>query len=86
MTANIIQIGNSRGVILPTEILRQMRLTLKSAVNIDVTNEYIVIKAAPRRGWEESAKEMAKAGDDKLLMPVVFGEENLEWWEWDEGK
>ena len=86
MTANIVQIGNSRGIILPSEILRQMRLTLKSAVNIEVTNEHIVIKATPRQGWLESAKEMAQAGDDRLLMPVVFEEENIDWWKWDEEK
>jgi len=86
MTANIIQIGNSRGLILPSDILRQMRLTLKSVVNIEVTNEQIVIKSIPRQGWADSAKEMAQAGDDKLLMPVVFEDENTDWWKWDEEK
>ena len=32
MVTNIIQIGNSKGIILPSEILKQLRLSLKSAV------------------------------------------------------
>ena len=31
MVTNIIQIGNSKGIILPSEILKQLRLSLKSA-------------------------------------------------------
>ena len=86
MTSNIIQIGNSRGVILPADILRQLSLTLKSAINIEVADEKIVIKPAPRQGWAEAAKEMAQNGDDELLMPVVFEDEDLSWWQWDEAK
>ena len=34
MVTNIIQIGNSKGIILPSEVLKQLRLSLKSAVRI----------------------------------------------------
>ena len=34
MVTNIIQIGNSKGIILPSEVLKQLRLSLKSAVSI----------------------------------------------------
>ena len=36
MVTNIIQIGNSKGIILPSEILKQLRLSLKSAVSISL--------------------------------------------------
>ena len=34
MVTNIIQIGNSKGIILPSEILKQLRLSLKSTVSV----------------------------------------------------
>ena len=39
MVTNIIQIGNSKGIILPSEILKQLRLSLKSAVSISAQSE-----------------------------------------------
>ena len=84
MTSSIIRIGNSQGVILPADILRQMSLSLKSAISIEVADEKIVIKAAPRQGWAEAAKEMARNGDDAPLMPDIFADENLDWWQWEE--
>ncbi len=45
MVTNIIQIGNSKGIILPSEILKQLRLSLKSAVSISLDGNNIVIKA-----------------------------------------
>ena len=55
MVTNIIQIGNSKGIILPSEILKQLRLSLKSAVSISLDGNNIVIKAQPRQGWAEAA-------------------------------
>lgn len=84
MRTNIISIGNSKGVILPSSILKELKLSLKSSVQILVENDTIVIKAAPRQGWEEAAMEMRTNGDDKLLMPDVFENENLEEWTWED--
>ncbi len=50
MVTNIIQIGNSKGIILPSEILKQLRLSLKSAVSVSLDGNNIVIKAQPRQG------------------------------------
>ena len=36
MVTNIIQIGNSKGIILPSEILKQLRLSLKSTVSVSL--------------------------------------------------
>ena len=68
MVTNIIQIGNSKGIILPSEILKQLRLSLKSAVSISLDGNNIVIKAQPRQGWAEAAKRAHENGDDELLM------------------
>ena len=55
MVTNIIQIGNSKGIILPSEILKQLRLSLKSTVSVSLDGNNIVIKAQPRQGWAEAA-------------------------------
>jgi len=77
MVTNIIQIGNSKGIILPSEILKQLRLSLKSAVSVSLDGNNIVIKAQPRQGWAE-----AENGDDELLIPDVFEDEKFEDWTW----
>lgn len=82
MITNIIQIGNSKGVILSSDLLRRLGLSLKSAVNISVEGDSIVIKAQPRQGWAEAAKRAHENGDDKLLIPDVFEDEKFEDWTW----
>jgi antitoxin component of MazEF toxin-antitoxin module len=81
MTANIINIGNSKGLILPITILKRLRMTAKTAVEIEVTDDYILIKKVQHReGWAASAKKQHLAGDDQLLieeLPTDF--ENTEW-------
>ena len=73
MVTNIIQIGNSKGIILPSEILKQLRLSLKSTVSVSLDGNNIVIKAA---------KRAHENGDDELLIPDVFEDEKFEDWTW----
>ena len=80
MVTNIIQIGNSKGIILPSEILKQLRLSLKSTVSVSLDGNNIVIKAQPRQGWAEAAKRAHENGDDELLIPDVFEDEKFEDW------
>ena len=79
MKTNIINIGNSQGIILPAVLLRKLKLSFKSTVEIDVNNGAIIIKPEPRQGWAEAAKQMHAANDDLLLddLPTEF--ENEEW-------
>jgi len=35
-------------------------------------------KAAPRAGWDESARQVAAAGDDSLTMPEFANDEDAE--------
>lgn len=82
MQTNIIQIGNSKGVILPAEILKQLSLSTKSAVNVSLEGNSIIIKAQPRQGWEEDAIRLQAEGQDDLLIPDVFEDEKFEDWVW----
>lgn len=56
MKSSIIKIGNSSGLILPQSILKQLNLTTRSVVSIQLEGESIVIKPGPRQGWAEAAK------------------------------
>lgn len=83
MKANIIRIGNSRGVRLPKALLEQTGLN--GEVDLKATNDSIVIRprsSKPRAGWAKSFKELAASGQDKLLDPVTSTEWDKDEWEW----
>ncbi len=67
MRANIVRIGNSRGIRIPKALLEQCRLG--STVDLDVENGNLVIRPAetPRLGWDDAFRRMAERGDDELL-------------------
>jgi antitoxin MazE len=73
MKAQLIQIGNSRGIRIPKAILLQCEIS--GEVNLAVKGRQIILSPLPekpRQGWREAAAEMAAAGDDALLIPDVF--------------
>ena len=82
MKTNIINIGNSQGIILPSMLLRQLKLSFKSTVQVEIDNGTIIIKPDPRQGWAEAAKQMNDAGDDKLIMDDFPNEFDKEEWTW----
>jgi len=82
MKANIINIGNSQGVIIPSILLRKLNLSFKSSVQLEVQNGTIIIKPAARQGWAEAAVEMHAAGDDQLLLDDTLTDFDKEEWTW----
>lgn len=82
MKTNIINIGNSQGIILPSVLLRQLKLSFKSTVQIEIDNGTIIIKPDPRQGWAEAAKQMHAVGDDALLLGDLPNEFDKEEWTW----
>ncbi|KAA6323987.1 hypothetical protein EZS27_026625 [termite gut metagenome] len=84
METIIVQIGNSKGIILPSGILKKLKLSLKSPVNIMIEGEKIVIEQHPRAGWAEAFQRIAELGEDKLLIPDVFEDETFDDIPWDE--
>jgi antitoxin MazE len=80
MEVAVIKIGNSRGIRLSKTLLE--RYNIKDTVDLIMEKGQIVIKplSKPRKGWEESFKEMSENGDDRLLFNDVFDDENLEEW------
>jgi antitoxin MazE len=82
MKANIINIGNSQGIIIPSMLLRKLNLSFKSSVQLEVENGSIIIKPAPRQGWETAALEMHAAEDDKPLLADSMTDFDKEEWTW----
>lgn len=82
MRITIRRIGNSKGMIIPTAMLQQ--LGLESEAEVSIEDGALVVRApakAPRSGWEQASKEIAKHGDDALLIPE-FGnadDDQLQW-------
>jgi antitoxin MazE len=83
MKSSIRNIGNSKGIIIPQGFLKQCYI--EEEVNIEVKDNHIIITPVnnvKRKGWADAFKEMAKNGDDELLLPDVFEDEDLADWKW----
>jgi antitoxin MazE len=80
MEASIIKIGNSKGIRLGKGLLE--RYNIKDTVELILEENQIIIKplTKPRHKWGEAFKEMNDKGDDHLLMPDIFEDENPEEW------
>ena len=82
MKANIINIGNSQGIILPAMLLRKLNLSFRSPVRVEINDGAIVIKPEPRQGWATAAQQMHVAEEDKLFLDDFTNEFDKEEWAW----
>ncbi len=79
----IIRIGNSQGIRIPKVLLDQTGLG--EEVELEAQEGQIVIRPLehPRAGWDEQFRQMAEAGDDKLLDPDLTGLSSFDQGEWE---
>ena len=77
MLIDIIKIGNSKGVRIPANVLRE--LGFKDKVEFVVEGNNIILKPTKeiRIGWDKAFKEMNKNKDDALII-----DENLDCEDW----
>jgi antitoxin MazE len=80
MEIPIIRIGNSKGIRLSKTVLEQYHIT--DSIELVMEEDCIVLKpmAKPRTGWDEVFSRMHDNGDDQLLIPDVFQDEEFEEW------
>lgn len=80
MDVSVIPIGNSKGIRLTKTLIE--RYNIGDTVELIMEKDYIILKpkTEPRKGWGEAFKEMHEQGDDQLLIPDVFEDENGEEW------
>ena len=67
MKAQIIQIGNSKGIRIPRLYLEQCEL--EGEVELEAQPGQLIVRPAggARHGWASAFEKMAKYGDDALL-------------------
>ena len=83
METNIITIGNSKGIIIPSKLLKIGGF--KSIVNLEINEGKLVISPSKkvREGWEESIKmEIDKNGQPNSLLPDFLDDEQENDWQW----
>src|SRR4030095_15805138 len=69
MHVTIRQIGNSQGVVIPKPLLAQ--LGLQGEAEMSLEGDAIVLRRPARQaraGWAEAARQIARQGDDGLVM------------------
>ena len=82
MKAQLIQIGNSRGVRLPKAVLEEAQLG--DEVDLKAEPGCIVIRSVrrTRAGWAAAARQMREHGEDHLLEPSGATRFDREEWKW----
>jgi antitoxin MazE len=80
MKKRIIDLGNSKGLILNKTILE--KYNINEEVELILEKEHLIIKPIerPRKNWIEAFKKMHEEGDDKLIMGDIFENEEFEEW------
>lgn len=82
LNVTIPQVGNSRGILIPKPMLRQ--LGLEDAAEITLEGDAIVLRKPrrqPREGWADAAKLIGDDADDGLVMGSLAneGDQELVW-------
>ena len=84
MKAKIIKIGNSKGIRLPNELIKEYKL--EEEVTIELREDCIVLKPVvidPRAGWEEIYKKMDHTPTQEDKDWIEFGNKfDEEEWTW----
>ena len=83
METNIINVGNSKGIIIPAKILKL--LGIKDKVQVLVEGDQMIIKPLdtnPRTNWEAQFMQADFNDDQSELIPDVFEDEKFDDWTW----
>lgn len=83
MEANIIKVGNSKGIIIPSKFLKLIGLTDKVIIEVE-DNKLIIepIEDNVRSDWNELFAKANSKDDREILIPDVFENETFEDWTW----
>lgn len=82
MKAQIIRIGNSRGIRLSKSILEETGF--REVVELQIVSGGLLLRPGrkTREGWAEAAREMAERGDDTPLLSDDTGRTRFDRDEW----
>jgi antitoxin MazE len=79
MRANLVKVGNSKGIIIPSALLNTCEL--KDAVELQVKGKTLVIAALkePRAGWFDT---YVPEKDEADLLAGIPLDEDTDEWQW----
>ncbi len=82
MKANLVRIGNSKGIRIPRALIEQYQFG--DVVELEPRRGQLLIRPAkkPRQGWDESFARMARLGDDGLIDHGRIGSSKWDRTEW----
>ena len=82
MKAQIVRIGNSRGIRLPKTLLQEAQLGNEVELQAEPGRILIPKSAKPRAGWSEAAQRMREREEDRLIDPPTPTHFDKEEWTW----
>ena len=83
MKIKLISIGNSKGIRIPSSVIK--RCGLGDELEMSIENGVIVLAPVRgvREGWSAALEKMAAVGDDAPLVPDALENEfDAEGWTW----
>ncbi len=82
MLINLIKIGNSKGIRIPSYVIKECNI--KDKIELEIDENMIIIRAVekPRADWDGGFRRMHKNKDDKSIIDEEVGIDNGEW-EWE---
>jgi antitoxin MazE len=84
MKANIIQIGNSKGIRIPKALLEQTGFGQE--VELEVIDQKIIIHSVvrSRQGWDQKFKLLVENQEDRVsnLEDLIENQFDRDEWEW----
>ena len=82
MDVVVRDIGNSKGVIIPLNALKEAGIDKKATLH--VKNGHIILQATehPRAGWAQAIRQDPPTPEDDLLVENIDDPELLEEWTW----
>jgi antitoxin MazE len=83
MKAELVRIGNSRGIRIPKPIIEQC--SLGDTVELQVHEGRLIIspERSPRQGWEAAFRDAGSSRRDPILLKSLPADEfDREEWEW----
>lgn len=83
MRAQIIKIGNSKGLRLPKAVIEQCHFG--DIVELEIEDERVILRnpaSKSRAGWEKAFKAMHKNKDDVIFEEMPESEWDHTEWEW----
>ena len=81
MITKIVPIGNSKGIRIPNQILKQLDIANQVEMIVDEHSEEIILKPIrkTREGWSDAFKKMSEKGNDELIIEDSI---DLTPWDW----